>query len=131
MRKRMVSSLVEIVLGIVLIFSSMLEGVDEYWSSMGITIMIVGFLFLIKSIRYKTNEEYREKLDIEVGDERNKYLSLKAWGWAGYLFVLTGAVGSIVCKIAGREDLMMMASGSVCLVMVFYWICYIYLKKKY
>ena len=34
-------------------------------------------------------------------------------------------------KLMGREDLMMMASGSVCLMMLLYWGCWMYLRKKY
>ena len=98
---------------------------------MGTSLFIIGIIFLIKNIKYKTNEEYREKLDIQTNDERNKYLSLKAWAWAGYIFVLLGGVGTIVFKLIGKEDLMMMASASVCLIMILYWISHTILKKKY
>jgi len=130
-KKRWIASMIEIIIGAVLIICSMLGLTDEYWSGMGTALLVVGIVFLVRAIKYKTNEEYREKWDIEAGDERNKYISLKSWAWAGYLFVLSGAVGSIVCKMAGREDLMQMASGSVCFIMVLYWLCYIVLRKKY
>ena len=64
-------------------------------------------------------------------DERNRFIANKAWAWAGYWFVMIGACATIVLKIAGREDLMMMASGSVCLMMLLYWGCWMYLRKKY
>ena len=105
--------------------------VDEYWSGMGFALLIVGVVFLLRQFKYKTNEEYRERYDVERSDERNRYLSGKAWAWAGYLFVMIAAVGSIMLKMAGREELMLMASGSVCLIMALYWISYIILKKKY
>ena len=130
-KNRLIASIVEIVIGLALVAASMFGAVDEYWSGMGTALIIVGILFLIRVIKYRTNDGYKEKYDIERNDERNKYLALKAWAWAGYLFVMTAAVGSIVLKIAGREDLMKMASGSVCLVMVFYWLSYMVLKKKY
>ena len=66
-----------------------------------------------------------------MSDERNKFIRLKAWSWAGYLFVMIAAVGSIVFKLVGREDLMMFCSGAVCLVVVLYWVSYIVLKNKY
>ena len=81
------------------------------WSSMGFAFIVVGILQVIRYIRYRTNEEYREKFDTESKDERNRFIANQAWAWAGYLFVLTGGVGAIVFKLMGREDLMMMASG--------------------
>ena len=130
-KERLIASILEILVGAALLICSMFELVDEFWSGMGTSLLIIGIIFLIRNIKYKTNEEYREKIDIESNDERNKYISLKAWAWAGYLFVMLGAVGVIVFKLIGKEDLMMMASLSVCLIMVFYWISYTFLKKKY
>lgn len=129
--KRFIASILEIVMGSILMACSMFGIVDEYWSGMGFALLIVGVVFLLRQFKYKTNEEYREKYDVERSDERNRYLSGKAWAWAGYLFVMIAAVGSIMLKMAGREELMLMASGSVCLIMVLYWISYIILKKKY
>ena len=129
--KRFIASILEIVMGSILMVCSMFGIVDEYWSGMGFALLIVGVVFLLRQFKYKTNEEYREKYDVERSDERNRYLSGKAWTWAGYLFVMIAAVGSIMLKMAGREELMLMASGSVCLIMALYWISYIILKKKY
>ena len=78
-----------------------------------------------------TNSEYRENYDIQATDERNKYIASKAWAWAGYWYVLIGALGTIVFKLLGREDLMMFCSFSVCLIMVLYWLSWLCLKKKY
>lgn len=130
-KERLIASIVEIIIGAALLICSVFGVVDEFWSGMGTSLLIIGIIFLIRNIKYKTNEEYREKIDIESNDERNKYISLKAWAWAGYLFVMLGAIGTIVFKLIGKEDLMMMASLSVCLIMVFYWISYTFLKKKY
>ena len=98
---------------------------------MGFAFIVVGILQVIRYIRYRTNEEYREKFDTESKDERNRFIANKAWAWAGYLFVLTGGVGAIVFKLMGREDLMMMASGCVCLMICFYWVSFLLLRRKY
>ncbi len=129
--KRFIASILEIVIGSILMACSMFGIVDEYWSGMGFALLVVGVVFLLRQFKYKTNEEYREKYDVERSDERNRYLSGKAWAWAGYLFVMIAAIGSIMLKMAGREELMLMASGSVCLIMALYWISYFVLKKKY
>ena len=129
-KKRFIVSIIEIIVGISLIIGSFLR-VDEYWSGMGTAILVVGILNLIRVVKYKTDDVYREKWNIEVNDERNRYLKLKSWAWAGYLFVISGAIGAIGFKIAGREDLMMIASYSVCYMMILFWISNIFLRKKY
>lgn len=129
--KRFIASIVEIIIGVILIGCSILGTVDEFWSGMGTAMLAVGVAFLIRQIKYKTNEEYREKYDVERSDERNRYLSGKAWAWAGYLFVMIAAVATIMLKLAGREELMLMASGSVCLIVLLYWVSYVILKRKY
>lgn len=131
MKERLIASILEIIIGLALVVASMFGVVDEFWSGMGTTLLIIGVLFLFRTIKYKTNRDYKEKCDIEINDERNKYLSMKAWSWAGYLFVMIAACLTIVLKLIGKEDLMMISSGSVCLVMVLYWISYMVLKKKY
>ena len=128
---RFFMSIFWIVLGIVLCVCHAIGAIEEFWSSMGFAFIIVGILQVIRHVRYHTNRDYREKCDIEVQDERNKFISNKAWAWAGYLFVLIAAVCVIVFKLIGREDWMMLASSGVCLMMLLYWVSYFRLKKKY
>ena len=120
-----------IVLGIVLFACHASGLIEEYWSGMGIAFIVVGILQVIRQIRYRTNKDYQEKFDTNANDERNKFIANKAWAWAGYFYVLVAAVGSIVCKLLGREDLMMFCAGSVCFIILVYWLCWLYLKKKY
>ena len=128
---RFLMSIFWIVLGIILCACHFAGLIEDFWHSMGFALIIVGILQVIRQIRYRTNEEYREKWDTEVQDERNKFIANKAWAWAGYLFVMVAAVGTILFKLAGREDLMMLASGSVCLMVLLYWGSYMVLRRKY
>ena len=88
-------------------------------------------MLLFINIKYQTNQNYRDKVDVQKNDERNKYLSMKAWSWVGYLFVIIAAVGTIVFKLIGKEDLMMLCSGGICLMLLLYYISYMILRKKY
>jgi len=128
---RFLLSVFWIVLGAVLCVCNGLGLIEDYWFSMGFAFIVVGILQVIRHIRYRTNEEYREKFDTESKDERNRFIANKAWAWAGYLFVMVAAVSSIVFKLLAREDLMMLASGSVCLMILLYWGSYMVLKRKY
>jgi len=129
--KRLISIILEIAIGTVLTVCGYAGVIDEYWSGMGTALVIVGVLMLARQIRYRTDETYKENVDVEVNDERNQYIRIKAWSWAGYFFVMAGALGSIIFKILHQDSLSMFAGCSVCLIMVLYWISYLILKKKY
>ena len=129
--KRLIASIVEIILGFTLWICSAIGLMDSYWGGMGGGLMGVGIIFLIRSIRYKRDPEYKEEYDVEMNDERNKFIRLKAWSWAGYMYMMIAAVGSIAFKLMGREDLMFFCSGSVCLVLILYCISYVIVKNKY
>jgi len=128
---RMALSLLWIALGGGLLAAGSAGLLDEYWSSMGGGLLAVGCLQMIRHLRYHTDTDYREKVDVAEGDERNRYLSGKAWSWAGYWFVLIAAASTIVLKLAGREELVPVAAGSVCLMVLLYWVSYLCLQKKY
>ena len=129
--KRFIASIIEIAIGLVLLLLRFFDVIDDFWSGMGTALIVVGVLQLIRHIRYKTNETYKAAVDVELNDERNKFLSMKAWSWAGYLFVMIAAVAAIVLKICGLDEYVFFASGSVCLIMILYWVSYMIVRKKY
>ena len=129
--RRMYLSLFWVLLGAALFVCSALGIVDSYWSGMGGGLVGVGIAQLIRHIRYRKNEEYREKVDVETNDERNKFLTGKAWAWAGYLFVLVSGVATIALKVMGQDMWSLAASYALCLLLVLYWGSYLVLKRKY
>ena len=130
-KKNRYMSLFWVLLGAVLAICAIAGVVDIYWNSVGMALLGVGGMQLWRQRRYRKDEAYREKVDTETQDERNRFIANKAWAWAGYLFVMIAAVGGFAFKIAGREDLMMFCFYSVCLLMLLYWGSYMVLKRKY
>lgn len=124
-------SVLYIVLGCVLVGLGSAGMVDEFWNGMGSALLVIGVIQLIRRYRLDKNEAYREKMEIETNDERNKFIRNKAWAWAGYLFVMIMAVSCIVLRIVGQDVLSMAASGAVCLMLVLFWGSYCFLKRKY
>ena len=129
--KRIAAQILCAILGGVLLVLGCFEVVDSFWSGMGAALIVVGALRLIRAYRFTKDASYREKVEIETGDERNRYLRGKAWAWAGYLFILIAAVAVIALKVAGQELLSMAAGGAMCLMLVLYWGAYFLLRKKY
>ncbi len=105
--------------------------IDSFWSGLGTALMVIGALQTIRLVRYQTNPQYKENTDTAIHDERNRFLSTKAWSWAGYLYVLIAAVSTIAFHILDQEILRSAASGSLCLILVLYWLSYLILRKKY
>ncbi|MCI7727114.1 MAG: hypothetical protein MSH58_08275 [Clostridiales bacterium] len=129
--RRMILSIVWIVLGASLLGANLTGLLGDYWSGLGGGLLGVGVVQTIRNIRYLRSAEYREKVDTTNQDERNKFLANKAWAWAGYLYVLTAAIATIVFQIIGKTELATAAGFSVCIIMVFHWLSYLYLQKKY
>lgn len=129
--KKIYLSILYIVLGALLFVLGGADMVDEYWSGFGASFLVVGVLLLIRQVRYRTSVEYKETVDTAISDERNGFLRMKAWSWAGYLFIIICAVGTVVFKLLNREDLMMAASFNVCCIIILYWLSFVYLRRKY
>ena len=129
--KRLIASIVWIVIGLVLTVCSWFDIVDSYWTGMGSALLVVGTIQLIRQLRYKKDADYREKVDTNNHDERNRFIAMKAWSWAGYLLVIIAAVASIALRALGYDDYSMIASLCVCIILVLYWFSYWILKKKY
>lgn len=129
--RRMILSVFWLVVGIVLTVLGVMGQIDSYWSGMGGGLIGVGTLQLYRFIRYEKDEEYRQNVDIQNSDERNRFLAGRAWAWAGYLFVLINGVAVIALRIMGYDQQSMWAAYSVCGLLLLYWLSYLWLRRKY
>ena len=130
--KRLALSIFWAVLGVVLIGLSIAEVLDSsLYSGMGGALTAVGALQIIRNLRYRKDDDYREKIDTEMSDERNSFLRMKSWAWTGYIVVLTEGIGVIAAMILGQHMIRQILSYSVCLILVVYWITYMILSRKY
>lgn len=129
--KRWITSIVYIALGVGLLGCGIAQILDEFWSGMGGGLLGVGLVRMIQMIRYQKNETYKEAVDTAMSDERNRFIANKAWAWAGYWYVLIGAVGTLVFRLVGMEELSVFCGSSICLILVLYWVSYLWLRKKY
>ena len=129
--KRMIGYVICCVLGIVLLVLGCTNTADNFWSGMGASLVAVCFLRLVQMYRLRKNQAYREKVQTEVTDERNRFLRCKAWAWAGYIFVLIAATATVVLRALGQSQLSLAAGCAVFLLAVLHWIAYAILRKKY
>ena len=129
--RRILAWIACIVLGAALLALGAADIIDAFWSGMGSALIAVGLIRSIHFFRFRKDEAYREKCELEKTDERNRFLRNKAWAWTGYLFILAAAVASIALKLLGQDLLSVAAGSAVCVMVILYWISYLILRRKY
>ena len=130
--KRLFLSVFWVVLGAVLLILSVTGKLDStLYAGMGGGLIAVGLLQIARNLRYRRDPAYREKIDTEVSDERNRFLRMKSWSWAGYITVIAEGIAAIVAAVKGQETVQLVLSYSVCLLLAAYYISYLVLSRKY
>lgn len=131
-KKKLTVSILWVIIGAALLIMDITGVLDNsILSGMGGGLLAIGILQIVNNVKYHSNTAYREKVDIAYKDERNCYLRLKAWAWAGYLFILGAAIVSIVLFVAKQTMYGQIVSYCMCAVLALYWISYMVLQKKY
>lgn len=129
--RRILAWIAYIVLGAALLALGAADIIDAFWSGMGSALIAVGLIRGIHFFRFRKDEAYREKFELEKTDERNRFLRNKAWAWTGYLFILVAAVASIALKLLGQDLLSVAAGSAVAIMVILYWVSYLILRRKY
>ena len=130
--KRLFLSVFWVVLGAALLILSVTGKLDStLYAGMGGGLIAVGLLQIARNLRYRRDPAYREKIDTEVSDERNRFLRMKSWSWAGYITVIAEGIAAIVAAVKGQETVQLVLSYSVCLLLAAYYISYLVLSRKY
>lgn len=130
--KRLILNIIWVVIG-ALLLGACIAGVleSELYSGLGGGLIGVGFVQILRNIRYKTDADYKEKMDIEVGDERMKFIRKTSWAWTGWLSVIIAGIGSIIALVTGQYILQQYLAFSVCVILLVFLAVYFVLKKKY
>ena len=130
--KRLALSIFWVILGVVLMVLTIGGKLDSsLYAGMGGALTAVGVLQILRNLKYRRDSEYREKIDTEASDERNRFLRGMSWSWAGYITILVEGIGVIVAMVTKQEAVQHVLSYSVCLILCVYWISYLILSKKY
>lgn len=119
-------------LGIIMFISS--EGfnlIDTFWSGMGIGFVILSVIRLIQLYRYQNDDSYAEKVNVQNGDERNRFIAEKARGMAFYSFILIASISTIILRVLGYNQASLIVGYTICLQLFIYWLSYLWLKQKY
>ena len=128
--KNLIFSLICCLVGLILLVLSTLKTIDSFWSGFGGGLLAVGMIQIIRYIRYQKSDDYREKLDVDTGDERNLYLRSKACSYTLNAYVILAAIAVVVLKLMGQDLLMMAFAGSICILCLLLCFFFFYLSRK-
>ena len=120
------------ILGIgMFILTEVLKSLNTFWSGMGIGFVILSAIRLIQIYRYQNDDSYAEKVNIQNGDERNKFIAEKARSMTFYYFIIIGWISMIVLMVLDYKQVSSIIGYTICMQLVIYWLSYLWLKQKY
>lgn len=120
------------IIGIVMFAVSKFYGsLDTYWIGMGGGFVVLSTLRLIQLYRYKTDNNYADKVNIQNNDERNRFLAEKARSMTFYYSILIEAIGIIVLRLLKYAELSTIIGYVISIQLMIYWLSYLWLKRKY
>ncbi len=120
-----------IVLGLALILTFCLIATEsDYLSSFGFALIVVGAVRVRNYFLINKNEETLKKQEIAETDERNIAIANKAKSIAFIIYIIAMGISIIVLQILHKSELASVLSGTMCFLLLFYWISYFIIRKK-
>lgn len=113
------------------VLSEVFNIIDNFWSGMGVGFVVISIMRLIQLYRYKNDDSYAEKIDIQNCDERNRFLAEKARSMAFYYFILIAAILTIVLRFMNNNQASSIFAYTIGLLVLIYWLSYQWLIRKY
>ncbi len=120
-----------IVLGLALILTFCLIATEnDYLSSFGFALIVVGAVRVRNYFLINKNEETLKKHEIAETDERNIAIANKAKSIAFIIYIIAMGISIIVLQILHKSELASVLSGTMCFLLLVYWISYFIIRKK-
>ncbi len=104
---------------------------DQFWNIIGVVFFLTSLINIYRIFKYKTNEEYAQKITIQNNDERNKFLADKAKSAAFYIYIEISGIGVLIFRMFGYYEISQMFAYSICILVFLYWLSYSIIKRIY
>ena len=131
-KKGLISRIILAVFGLALIALTFAEVLDSpIYAGLGGAFAAIGVLQAIRILRYMKDEAYREHVDTEENDERNRFLRMKSWSLAGSVAFMLQGIGVIVAAILGERTIQLVLTCAALLILAVYLVSLAVLNKKY
>ena len=104
---------------------------NDFGLVFGIAMLIMGILRIFQYRRITSSDQSIKERQMVETDERNKMIAERARSWAFSLYFLLSGITVIILSFLGRHEIATPISYSVLLLVVFYWVSYLILRRKY
>ena len=104
---------------------------NDFGLVFGIAMLVMGILRIFQYRRITSSDQSIKERQMEETDERNKMIAERARSWAFSLYFLLSGITVIILSFLGRHEIATPISYSVLLLVVFYWVSYLILRRKY
>lgn len=116
-------------LAMILVFN-IIKAENEFLSSFGFALIMVGIVRIRNYILITKNEETITKQQIAETDERNISIANKAKSVSFIIYVLCASVAVIVLELFNKRQLSIILSSTVCALILIYWASYWIISRK-
>ncbi len=131
MKTRLFIAIGYIVLGVALIIVFNVFGTENnFSSSFGFALAVVGIAQIKKYYLITRNEETLKKREIAESDERNISIANRAKSLSFMIYLMLACIAIIVLNFLELSLLATVISGTVCILILIYWISYWIISKK-
>lgn len=120
-----------VILGIAMIvIFNIIKTENNFLSSFGFALTVIGIARIRNYFLITKNEETITKRQIAENDERNISIANKAKSVAFLAYILVVCTSIIVLYLFNKTQLAFILSGTVCFLLLVYWISYWIISKK-
>lgn len=131
LKVRLFTAISYIIFGIALIITfNLIKTNNNFLSSFGFALIIIGVVHIRNYIMITKNEETIKKRQIAETDERNIAISSKAKSFSFIIYVILTSISIIILELFNKTQLAMILSATVCVLITIYWISYWIISKR-
>ena len=131
LKTRLYLAIAYIIIGVAMtVIFNVLGTENEYLSSFGVALAVVGIVRLRNYLIVTKSEERIRKQEIAETDERNIAIASRARTAAFYVYTLLACIAVIVLQILEIGVISTVIACSVCALILIYWVSYFIIRKK-
>lgn len=130
LKSRLYIAIIYIVLGIIIFAAFINRQDDNYISTFGFILTLLGIVRIRNYFLITKDDETIKKQQIIETDERNLTIISKAKSTAFSIYIILSCLSVIILSFLNMHDIAQLISYSVSLLVVLYWICYLIYQKK-
>lgn len=131
LKTRLYLAIAYIIIGLATIIAAFITKTsNEFFSSFGFALIVIGIVRVRSYFIITKSEDNLKKQQIRESDERNVSISTKAKSFSFTLYIILSGIVVIVLQCLKETQHATIIGGTVCALILIYWISYFVINKK-